>query len=230
MPQKLKKNSVNTLPILAPILRVNYLTLESLLTKLKFMGMDNSTLKWFKSDLSGRQHNSFVSGILSDEQSITCGELQGSILGPLLFLVYINDLTTSLEFSTGRMYADDTNITFASNNLIDLEREMNKDLRNIATWLTANKLTLNILKSEYMLISSRQRIATFGGNFKLECNGMSLSMVVKTKCLGLRIDKHLTWDSHVESITKKVVSALVMLKRIKTLVPYKNLIHHKALF
>ena len=144
-------------------------------------------------------------------------------MGPLLFLVYINDLTTSLEFSTGRMYADDTNITFASNNLIDLEREMNKDLRNTATWLTANRLTLNILKSEYMLISSRQRIATFGGNFKLECNGMSLSMVVKTKCLGLQIDKHLTWDSHVKSITKKVVSALVMLKISKRLVPYKIL-------
>ena len=195
-----------------------------LLTKLKFIGIDNRTLKWFRSYLSGRRHKSFVNGILSDEQPITCGVPQGSILGPLLFLVYINDLTTSLEFSTGRMYADDTNITFASNNLIDLEREMNKDLRNIATWLTANKLTLNILKSEYMLISSRQRIAAFGGNFKLECNGMSLSMVVKTKCLGLQIDKHLTWDSHVNSITKKVVSALVMLKRIKRLVPYKNLI------
>ena len=61
-------------------------------------------------------------------------QLQGSILKSLLFLVYINDL----EFSTGNMYADDTNITFASNNLIDLEREMNKDLRDIATWLTAN--------------------------------------------------------------------------------------------
>ena len=147
---------------------------------------------------------------------------QGSIFGPFLFLVCINDLITSLE--SGRMYADDTNITFVSNNLIDLEGEMNKDLKNIATWLTANNLTLNILKSEYMLISLRQRIATFEGNFKLECNGMSLSMVVKTECLRLQIDKHLTWDSHVKSITKKVVSALVMLKRIKRLVPYKNLI------
>ena len=140
-----------------------------------FMGMDNPTLKWFKSYLTGRPHRSFVNGILSDEQPITCGVPQGSILGPLLFLVHINDITASLEFSTGRMYADDTNITFASNNLINLEREMNKDLRNIATWLTVNKLTLNILNSEYMLISSRQRIAIFVGNFKLEFNGMSLS-------------------------------------------------------
>ena len=96
---------------------------------------------------------------------------------------------------------------------------MNKDLRNIATWLNAYNLILNILKSENTLISSRQFIAPFGGNSKLEFNGMS-----QTKCLGLQIDEHLTWYSHVyNSITKKVVSALVKLKRIKRLVTNKNL-------
>ena len=86
---------------------------------------------------------------------------QGTILGPLLFLLYINDLPNCLEHSQARMYADDTNLTFASNNIDDINYHLNHDLANVNKWLIANRLTLNQSKTEFMLIDSRQRIATF---------------------------------------------------------------------
>ena len=99
-----------------------------LITKLKFMGLRETTLNWFKSYLSTRPQTCFVNGVYSDKKTITCGVPQGSILGPLLFLIFINDLTTCLKFGRGRMYADDTNVSFSANNLIDLQREMSIDL------------------------------------------------------------------------------------------------------
>ena len=85
---------------------------------------------------------------------------QGSIIGPLLFLVYINDLPNCLEKASPRMYADDTSISLAAANVSDLENKINRELINLNRWLKANKLSLNIAKTEFMIIGSRQRIQT----------------------------------------------------------------------
>ena len=97
----------------------------------------------------------FVSGSLSDSQPLTCGIPQGTILGPLLFILYINDLPTCLVNSHFRMYADDAHLTFASNDVVRLEENINDYLTKIAGWLTANNLILNKSKTEFMLIGSR---------------------------------------------------------------------------
>ena len=86
----------------------------------------------------------FVNGSLSDSQPLTWGIPQGTILGPLLFILYINDLTNCLVNAHPRMYADDTHFTFASNDVKHLEENMNDDLIKITEWLTANNLTLNL--------------------------------------------------------------------------------------
>ena len=83
---------------------------------------------------------------------VTCGIPQGSILGPLLFLIYINDLPTSLEHSSSRMFADDTTLTVSGKSLHDVEVAINHDLSNVNQWLCANKLSLNLIKTEYILI------------------------------------------------------------------------------
>ena len=99
-----------------------------------------------------------VNGVLSCSKTVTCGFPQGSILGPLLFLIYINDLPGSLEFSSARMFADHTTLTVSGESVLDAEVVINHDFANIKQWLSANKLSLNLVKTEYLLIGSRHNI------------------------------------------------------------------------
>jgi hypothetical protein len=89
---------------------------------------------------------------------ITCGVPQGSNLGPLLSLIYVNDLPNCLSFSNASLFADDTNLTTSGISAKDVQSQLNEDLENVYRWLFANNLTLNIEKTEYMLRGSRQRV------------------------------------------------------------------------
>ena len=105
----------------------------------------------YENQLDNRTQKCFVNGSLSDSQPLTCGTPQGTILGPLLFILYINDLPNCPVNSHPRMYVDDTHLTFASNDVVHLEENIN-DLTKITEWLTANNLTLNKSKTEFILI------------------------------------------------------------------------------
>ena len=116
-----------------------------LLSKLFEYGIRGIAYEWFRSYLDNRNQQCFVDGSLSTSQILTCGIPQGTILGPLLFILYINDLPNCLSNSVARMYADDTHLTFASNNIETIKYVMNHDLSNVNTRLTANKLTLKFI-------------------------------------------------------------------------------------
>ena len=181
-------------------------------------------MEWFKSYLLNRFQIVYTNGVLSEKAILKCGVPQGSILGPLLFLIYINDLTTIADYATVRMYADDTNMTFTACSIPELQHDMNMDLQFLQNWLIANRLTLNVLKTEFMLIGSRQRIATLTQELDLSINGISLKRVNSSKCLGVEIDEFLTWDAHIASISRKVSSGIGVLKKIKPFFPTFNLI------
>ena len=146
------------------------------LTKLEHVGVRGHSLEWFNSYLTNRYQFVYINGILSEQDMIKCGVSQGSILGPLLFFIYINDLSNITEFYyiTTRMYADDTNMTFTACSVEGLRHEMNADIEKLKQWLCANELTMNILKTEYMLIGTRKRIATVTKSLDLSINGISL--------------------------------------------------------
>ena len=117
--------------------------------------------------------------------------------------IYFNDLPNCLLNSEPRMYADDTHLTFASNNIQNINTVLNDDLARVEKWLTANKLTLNASKTEFMLIGSRQRLSTFHNPPSLMIDGAPITQVTSTKSLGVYIDETLSWNVHVEILCKK---------------------------
>lgn len=121
------------------------------------------------------------------------------------------------------MYADDTHLTYAVNNLDDIQFCLYKDLENIHNWLRANKLTLNMTKTEFMLIGSRQRLSTFTGSPTNAINDVQVNQVTTAKSLGVIIDDKLHWNSHIEKLTKKAVSGIGAIKRERHLVPQRTL-------
>ena len=134
---------------------------EIILRKLSYFGADRATIKWFQSYVSDRTQRCNVNGNLSTASTVTCGVPQGSpfsILGPLLFLMYINDLPNCLRDAEPRMFADDNNITLSVKTVADLRLAGTSELNNFTCWLRANRLSLNVAKTELMIIGSRQRL------------------------------------------------------------------------
>ena len=187
-----------------------------LLSKLSTYGMDENSLKWFEWYLDKRSQRCNVNGYISGTNQITCGVHQGSILGPLLFLIYINDLPNCLSKATPRMYADDTSISLAASHITMLEAEMNDEIRKLNCWLIANKLSLNIAKTEFMLIGSRQRLQTQNNqHVEIQVEGKIIKQVEETKSLGVYIDNNLSWKKHVDETSKKVSCGIGALKRLR---------------
>ena len=114
---------------------------------------------------------------------------QGSNLGPLLFLLYINDLPNCLDTSVPALIADDTNLTKIGATSHDIEMKLEKDLSNVHNWLLANKLTLNVKKTEYMIIGSRQKLSQIINEPVLSIGSESVSRVSSTKTLGVIVDE-----------------------------------------
>ena len=202
-----------------------------ILQKLTKYGVDQDALKWFKSYLTNRMQRCKVNNHLSRESPLNCGVPQGSIIGPLLFLIYINDLPNCLNVGTPRMYADDTNVTFSAATIPDLESQINSDLKYIDRWLKANKLSLNVAKTEFMVISSRQKLQSLNDyTMNIHIDGVPINQSNQSKSLGLIIDENLSWKAHIHEISKKVSSCIGALKRVRPFVSMHTAIKiYKAL-
>ena len=167
-------------------------------------GVDQSALPFFASYLCNRSQKCSVIGALSCTSRLNCGVPQGSILGPLLFLRYINDLPNCLDVSCAKMFADDTNTNVPGCTFVKLEQATNSELNNLYSWLKASKLSLNIAKTEFMVISTRQKfLAENCSEINIQLNDQFSCRVEHAKSLGLIIDDRLSWSNHIKEVCKR---------------------------
>ena len=161
-------------------------------------------------DIRGVAHSWFTSynGTSSATRNIICGVPQGSILGPLLFLIYINDLCDACKYTAPILFADDTNLFCNGSDLEALETNINQELAKISKWLKTNKLSFNVQKTHYMVFTKR-RVGRF--RLQLMIDGENIDEVEKTKFLGIIIDNKLNWKKHISYITGKVSRGVGMI-------------------
>ena len=145
---------------------------------------------------------------MSTPKLVKCGVPKGTIPGPLLFLLYINDQPDCLYFSQPRMYADDTSLTFAGVDSKHIDDCLNYDLNRVYKWPLASKLTLNLTKTEFMLVASRQKLSTFPEIPSFSLTDHSVRQVSSTKSLGGHIDQNMNWECHIQNMCKKIAIAL----------------------
>ena len=139
-------------------------------------------------------------------KEIASGVPHGSALGPLLFLIYINDLHSCLKYSKAYHFADDTNVTLSDRLQETLAKRMNHDLRKLSMWLRANKLSLNIEKTE--LVVFRRQNTKLNNSFKIKLDGKRLFPTSSVKYLGVLINGHLTWSPQISHVQMKLNRAI----------------------
>ena len=156
---------------------------------------------------------------MSDFLPVECGIPQGSILGPLLFIFYVNDLPRGLTHCKVSLFADDTVIYCSANDTIELSEKINEDLEYVKKWLIQNKLNLNIKKTEYILFSTKQRLDEVKDNdLNITIDNTVLTRVSKCRHLGVILDERLSWQEHLNTIHTKASNGLYMLKSIRNIV------------
>ena len=193
-----------------------------LLRKLYAYGIRGSMYNWLKSYLTNRMQYTYFQKEKSSNEHLVCGVPQGSILGPLLFILYVNDLHRALKDSYCIIFADDTNIFIKHSNYATLIDRLNKDLYNISEWLKSNKLSLNIKKTHYMLFH-RSRIKNMSSQ-EININDININRVSHTNFLGVIIDQKLFWAYRANYIQTKLSKGAAINSKARRNLPKSSLI------
>ena len=201
---------------------------DKLFLKLKYLGFQDGPMNWFKSYLSDRKQCIDLEGTISDWEDVQLGVPQGSILGPILFLIYINDVNNSDSEATFTKFADDTTVLISGNSIREATDKMNKSMINIDNWFSQNKLNLNPSKTRYMIFNpdrndpdrNKTNLVKIGGEYlqRIWKGGQETAF----KLVGVWIDEDLKWKSHIENVTKKVNSAIYGLNKTGKSLDIKN--------
>ena len=189
-----------------------------LLKKMDHYGIRGIINNWFKSYLNNRFLFVNYLGVKSELMSVPCSVAQGSILGPTLFSILVNDLGNVLEFCKCIMYADDTTIYLNGRTYLLTHAKIQKDIRSIAEWLKANKLSLNIEKTCYITFRSKtSKVKVDRHNLKID--GVTINRMTQTKLLGVVLDEHLTFKQHIEQLISKLKKSLSYVRLSKYITP-----------
>ncbi len=192
-----------------------------LLTKLKSYGITEVELGWFGNYLTDRKQTTEIDCTKSEYMAITCGVPQGSILGPLLFSIFINDLPSVVKQSQVILYADDTALIYSGKTNTEISKVLNSELTAIKQWLDNSKLTLNIKKSKSMLIGSARKLKTTS-ELNILLNNQNIIQVDHYKYLGIWLDTKYTFGIHIDKIKQKIAYKIISLMRIKNYLTVKH--------
>ena len=197
---------------------------DILLRKLSQYGISHTELEFFRSYLCNRLQCCSVNGHTYSFKTISCGVPQGSILGPLLFIIYVNDLALCIENGHVTMYADDTSSSNGVSTVEDITRNLIPDIKNVMDWLNANNLSLNVMKTGFILTGTTQNILTIGDLLAIRVQGQTIKRVHKAKYLGTVIDDKLTWKDHIDHVSLKIKRNLSIMKRVRNYISKESLI------
>ena len=199
-----------------------------LLSKLNHYGIRGIFHDWFKSYLSNRKQTVCLDGIISEKESTSCGVPQGSVLGPLLFLIYINDIQNSSSVFSFHLFADDTSILFEHKNLQHLQNMVNQELLKLCDWLRTNKLSLNVKKTNFVMFRPRQKQLPFVPKIRLIDNSNNPFELESKDCmkyLGILIDSHMSWNQHINYISQKISRTVGIIAKLRHYVPRGTLLN-----
>jgi len=192
------------------------------LYKLNHYGIRDHSLKWFESYLSDRRQFTYINNNQSNLKPIKYGVPQGSVLGPLLFLIYTNDIvnSTSQDCKT-RLFADDTNGFVTADSPTQLKHLISSFLADIFSWCSENKLTVNLDKTCYTIFKNKNKIIPDTLN-NIKLTGAQISRVPSAKYLGITLDENLSWEEHITNINKSLIKTSNSFKIIKRRVHEEN--------
>ena len=162
-----------------------------------------------------------INGCTSDKLVITHRVPQGSVLGPLLFLIFINDLPSVSKYLTFYLFADDTNIYFESPELSKIEKVVNRELRKVRKWLEANRLALNVDKTNFVIFHLQQRKLT--DHIVLKIGNKKIKQESYVKFLGVLLDSNLSWKFHLAELSKKLARTAGLFYKIRHYAPTETL-------
>jgi hypothetical protein len=195
-----------------------------LLHKLQYYGVKDVELKWFQSYLCNRFQFVSFEGTSSSMLPMITGVPQGSVLGPLLFILYMNDIHYATDKFHAILFADDTSLTstlctFGKKlSLNELSNSINIELKKVQTWLEINKLSLNVKKTKFMIFHSNKR--DIQNHIPcLKINEQQIERVNEFNFLGLTLDQHMTWNAHVQKVSNKISKTIGVMNRLKRYLP-----------
>ena len=184
-----------------------------------------TSLNWFSTYLKSRKQKVSFNNTMSGQEHTRYGVLQGSILGPLLLLLFINDLPLYTDVFTD-LYADDTTLYEIDSCIKVIQNKLQKALADLTQWCKMNGMVINIDKTKAMLVTTRQKRNRLDDSLQLFLNDMPLTVVKNEKVLGVQVDDNLTWNDHISKTSKKMSTYVWLLSKIRSYLS----VEHRVLF
>jgi hypothetical protein len=232
MMNHISTNATENRPTIATFLDLSKafdcLQYDKLFTKLESLGFEPTAINWFRNYLLDREQHVDLDGTLSDMEKVNLGVPQGSILGPILFLLYINDVNKSETGAIFTKFADDTTVLATGKDIAEATKNMNDYMVNIDKWFSQNKLNLNPSKTRYMVFNQNKKDENKDQDKLVNIRGEYLQRVWRKgkekafKLVGVWIDEELKWSEHIIAVKKKVNAAVYNLSQARNNVSIKN--------